>query len=186
MQPLRPECLLSLSIVVTACAGGQVSSSAPAAAASAGPAQAPRFDPDGALAPPVDYRSWVFLTSGFSMSYGPAAQAAAEGGVDLFDNVFVTPVAYRGFAATGVWPEGTMFVLEIRTAEVTGSIVTHGRYQTDLVAIEAAVKDTARFPDGWGYFPPGASPAQRGPDLRRDRDVRGGDPPLPGVGQRLR
>lgn len=86
------------------------------------------------------------------MSYGPAAQAAAAGGVDVLDNVYVAPAAYRGFLATGVWPEHTMFVLEIRTAEVTGSIVTRGRYQTDLVGIEAAVKDSVRFPDGWAYF----------------------------------
>ena len=45
-----------------------------------------------------------------------------------------------------------MFVLEVRTAEETGSIVTRGRFQTELVAVEAAVKDSRRWPGGWAYF----------------------------------
>jgi tetratricopeptide (TPR) repeat protein len=43
-------------------------------------------------------------------------------------------------------------VLEIRAGEGTGSIVTTGHFQTDLVGLESAVKDSARFPGGWGYF----------------------------------
>jgi hypothetical protein len=113
---------------------------------------APRFDADDRLQPPADYRSWVFLTSGYAMGYGPAAEAARAGGVETFDTVFVEPGAYAGFLDTGVWPEQTMFVLEIRTAEETGSIVNRGRFQTELVAIEAAVKDTQRYDAEWGYF----------------------------------
>jgi hypothetical protein len=141
-----------IPMVMAAC------SASPAAGGGAGPpppppAPPPPPPPAGGLEPPTDYRSWVFLTAGFAMSYGPAAQAALAGGVDVLDNVYVTPAAYRGFRATGTWPEATMFVLEIRTAEETGSIVTRGRYQTELVGIEAAVKDTARFGgSGWAYF----------------------------------
>ncbi len=120
--------------------------------APAAPEPGPRFDTAGALLPPRDYRSWVFLTSGFAMSYGPAAQVAAAGGVDALDNVYLSPAAYRQFLSTGVWPDGTMFVLEVRTAEETGSIVTRGRFQTELTGIEAAVKDSKRFEGGWGYF----------------------------------
>jgi hypothetical protein len=117
------------------------------------PDPGPQFDAEGRLLPPKDYRSFVFLTSGFAMSYGPAAVAAAAGGVDVLDNVFVDRAAYDGFLQTGVWPESTLFVLELRTAEETGSIVTRGRFQTDVVAIEVALKDSKRFPGGgWGYF----------------------------------
>jgi hypothetical protein len=143
------------SVAALACARTPVvasPASAPAAPAPAPPPPGARFNAAGELEPPTDYRTWVFLTSGFAMSYGPAVQAAAAGGVDVLDNVYVSPDAYRGFMATGVWPEATMFVLEIRTAEETGSIVTRGRFQTELVAVEAAVKDTRRWPGGWGYF----------------------------------
>ena len=45
-----------------------------------------------------------------------------------------------------------MFVLEVRSAEHTGSIVTVGHYQTDLAAVEVEVKDSARFEGGWGFY----------------------------------
>jgi cytochrome P460 len=156
MKPGRAPRYSLLAAALAGCATPGARASAPAAApaAVATPAAAPQgpvFDAAGNLAPPTDYRSWVFLTSGFAMSYGPAAVAAAAGGVDTFDSVFVAPAAYRGFLETGVWPESTMFVLEIRTAETSGSIVTRGRFQTELLGIEAAVKDQ-RFPGGWGYF----------------------------------
>ena len=124
----------------------------PATTPTAPAEESPRFNAAGELLPPKDYRTWMYVTSGFAMSYGPAAQAAAEGGLQVFDTVFVEHRAYEGFLATGVWPESTTFVLELRTAEGHGSIVTNGKFQTDLLGLEAAVKDSARFPGGWGYF----------------------------------
>jgi hypothetical protein len=142
-----------LGLALASCTASPAAAPAASTAAPADDEPGPRFDAAGTLLPPTDYRSWVFLTSGFAMSYGPAAQAAQAGGVDVLDNVYVTPAAYRAFRASGRWPEATMFVLEIRTAEETGSIVTRGRYQTELVGVEAAVKDTARFGgSGWAYF----------------------------------
>src|SRR5262245_48713237 len=76
---------------------------------------APSFTSDGQLARPLDYRSWVFVTSGLGMTYGPAKPA--EGRPPLFDNVFVTRDAYAAFLKTGTWPDKTMFVLEGRRAE---------------------------------------------------------------------
>jgi hypothetical protein len=111
----------------------------------------PTFSGDGRLARPDDYREWVYVTSGLGMTYGPA-QAAAERS-PRFDNVFVTPAAYREFLRSGTWPDKTMFVLEIRRAEENISINNGGRTQGDVVAIEASVKDRQRFADGgWGYF----------------------------------
>jgi hypothetical protein len=147
-----------LTLLAIGCAAPARPPATPAPAAVTGPVR-PVFDPaSGELQPPYDYRSWVYLTSGYQMSYGPAAVAANEGGVGAYDTVFVDPAGYAGFMKTGTWPEHTMFVLEIRAAEKTGSIVTGGRYQTDLLAIEAEIKD-ARIPGGWGFFsfPPDAS-----------------------------
>jgi hypothetical protein len=50
-----------------------------------------------------------------------------------------------------------MLLLEIRRGQVNVSINNGGQTQGDMAALEAAVKDTARFPDtGWGYFTFGA------------------------------
>lgn len=113
-------------------------------------ADLPRFNEQGELAFPGNYRDWVFLSSGLGMTYGPAAAMALEN--PMFDNVYVTPSAFAAFKESGKWPEGTMFVLEVRFSTSQGSINKGGFYQTDIAAVEVAVKDTKRFPTGWAYF----------------------------------
>ena len=113
---------------------------------------APAFTSAGQLVRPLDYRSWVFVTSGLGMTYGPAKPA--EGQPPLFDNVFVTRDAYNEFLSSGAWPDKTMFILEGRRAEANVSINNGGHTQGQMAFMEAAVKDTARFKNtgGWGYF----------------------------------
>lgn len=114
-------------------------------------ADAAQFDDKGELRRPADFREWVFLTSGLGMTYGP--NRPAPGRPPTFSNVFVDPEAYRAFMKTGEWPNGTMFALEIRRSVENASINNGGHTQGDVVALEASVKDTERFPDGgWGYF----------------------------------
>ena len=110
----------------------------------------PRFNEQSELAFPENYREWVFLSSGLGMTYGPAAAMALEN--PMFDNVYVAPAAFASFKETGKWPEGTMFVLEVRYSTSQGSINKGGFYQTDVAAVEVAVKDTKRFSTGWAYF----------------------------------
>ncbi|HVY64432.1 MAG TPA: cytochrome P460 family protein [Gammaproteobacteria bacterium] len=110
-----------------------------------------QFDAKGELKRPGDYREWVFLTAGLGMTYGPNAPRAGQPAP--FSNVFVNPDSYREFMKTGKWPNGTMFVLEIRQALENVSINNGGRTQGDVVALEASVKDSTRYPDGgWAYF----------------------------------
>jgi hypothetical protein len=112
-------------------------------------ADAPRYTDSGDLLRPDNYREWIYLSSGLGMTYGPAAQSSPK---PSFDNVFVSPDAYRSFLRTGQWPDKTVFILEIRRSESQGSINKAGFYQSEIRAVEAAVKDKARFPDEWGYF----------------------------------
>ena len=120
-------------------------------AAAQPPVPGPQFTANGELQRPADYRSWAFVTSGLGMTYGP--NAPAPGQPAPFSNVFVNPAAYRAFQASGRWPEGTLFVLEIRRAEENVSINAGGRTQGAVVALEASVKDSTRYPDGgWSYF----------------------------------
>ncbi len=135
-----------------ACAAALLAGCAQPHAEPTTPATGPQFDAAGQLLPPADYRGWRYITSGYAMGYGPVAQAAAAAGVRVFDTVYVAPAAHDQFVATGTWPESTMFVLELRTAEGEGSIVTDGQFQSGLEGLEAAVKDSARFTSGWGYF----------------------------------
>jgi hypothetical protein len=111
----------------------------------------PAYSGAGELIRSEAYREWVYLSSGLGMVYGPAA-AAAAGRPPMFTNVFVNPSSYREFMKTGVWPDETMFVLEIRASASDRSISNAGQFQADIVALEAEVKDQKRFADGWAYF----------------------------------
>lgn len=100
---------------------------------------------------PERYREWVYLSSGFDMSYQPPAQMA--GHHHTFDNVFANPEAYKAFMETGTWPDKTMLVLEARGAEGKGSINQQGNYQgSSVMGLEVHVKDEARFPGKWAFF----------------------------------
>ncbi len=92
---------------------------------------------------PADYREWVFLSSGLGMTYGPLATPPAN---PSFDNVFVKQAAHKAFLQTGKWPDGTMFVLEVRGSASQGSINKGGHFQTEaVVGIEAEVKKDGKW-----------------------------------------
>jgi hypothetical protein len=112
------------------------------------PTDAPQFTKEGRLVRPDKYREWIFLSSGLGMTYGPLARP----GEPSFDNVFVNPSAYREFLETGRWPNGTVFVLEVRSSQSQGSINRGGHYQGDVVGIETHVKDEKRFARKWAFF----------------------------------
>jgi len=108
----------------------------------------PQYTAKNELVRPATYRDWVFLSSGFGMTYNPAA-----GGHDMFTNVFVPQSAYQEFLKAGKWPEKTIFVVEERGADSRASINQHGQYQTtELMGIGVEVKDSSHFPETWAYF----------------------------------
>ena len=108
----------------------------------------PQYSAKNELMRPASYRDWVFLSTGFGMTYNPAA-----GGHDMFTNVFVPRWAYEQFLKSAKWPEKTMFVVEERGANSRASINHHGHYQTtDLMGMGVEVKDSSHFPEKWAYF----------------------------------
>src|SRR5215470_17101765 len=102
------------------------------------PAEGPEYTSDNQLKMPENYREWVYLTSGFDMSYSPNAMNM---GHHMFDNVFVNQEAYQAFLKTGTWPDKTVMVLEVRRAEGKGSINQSGNYQVvEVMGLEVHVK----------------------------------------------
>jgi hypothetical protein len=108
----------------------------------------PEYTQDGQLRLPADYREWVFLSSGFDMSYNPDMAMDHH----MFDNVFVDPESWKAFQSTGKWPDKTLLVLELRRAEDRGSINQKGNFQTETMGIEVHVKDESRFQGKWAFF----------------------------------
>jgi len=114
------------------------------------PSSGPEYTTDAQLKLPEHYRQWVYLTTGFDMSYSPNAMQMEH---HMFDNVFVNPEAYKAFVETGSWPDKTVLILEGRMAQGKGSINQKGNYQsTEITGIEAHVKDETRFPGKWAFF----------------------------------
>jgi len=135
-------------IVATVGAAVLIGVGATAVSQAQAPTSAAIFTADGKMEFPKDYRTWVYLSSGMDMVY-------TEGGggqMHAFDNVFVDPAAYAAFQKSGTWPDKTVMVLEIRGAEEHASINKGGRSQSNRMAVEVHVKDTARFKGGWGFF----------------------------------
>jgi len=131
-----------LLVLVLWPASGQRADSTPSTAG-------PEYTGDAQLKLPEHYRDWVYLTTGFDMSYNPAMQMS---GHHMFDNVFVNPEAYKSFVQTGTWPDKTMLVLEVRRAEGKGSINQKGNFQGTLMGLEVHVKDESHIPGKWGFF----------------------------------
>jgi Cytochrome P460 len=109
----------------------------------------PTFTSDGQMRLPANYREWVYLSTGFDMSYSASMSMDHH----MFDNVFVNPEAYQVFEKTGSWPDKTMMVLEVRGAQSKGSINQAGQFQSgDTMGIEVHVKDESRFKGNWAFF----------------------------------
>ena len=109
----------------------------------------PQFTSGGELKRPTDYREWVFLTAGLDMSYSSEQSPDHH----AFDNVLVNPRAYRSFLKTGTWPDGTILLIETRAGASKGSINKRGSFQTtEVMGLEAHVKDSRRFKGSWAFF----------------------------------
>lgn len=146
MKSLLTFTLAALGVLVLA-GGVAALAQTPAAPADTG---APRYDDQGRLIPPTDYREWVFLSSGMDMSY---SDAPAMEGAHMFDNVFPPRAAYAAFKRDGKWPDKTVLILENRGGATKGSINKRGQFQTgETMGLEAHVKDEARFKGSWGFF----------------------------------
>src|SRR5258707_3133991 len=75
----------------------------------AGQAQivAPQFTADGKLLRPEGYRKWVYVSSGYGMSYSQSPD-----GMQMFTHGFVTAAAYDYLVGNGQWLDQSMLVLD--------------------------------------------------------------------------
>ena len=138
----RISLVLALTLIMGALALRAGRSQTPVAASAS-----PQFTSDGKLVRPESYRRWIYVSSGYGMSYSQKAD-----GMQMFTNVFVNPASYDYYLAHGTWPDKTIFVLELYGSTSQGSINKHGNYQSDFMGLDVEVKDQARFPDKWAYF----------------------------------
>jgi hypothetical protein len=92
---------------------------------------------------PERYREWVFV--GSSTRLENSAEPSA------FQNVYISPEAYREYQKSGKFPDGAVLVMESAVAGSKGVEEAPGHYGKELLSVKVSVKDS-RFREGWGYF----------------------------------
>ena len=110
---------------------------------------APSYESSGALRRPEGYRTWVFVGASLGLSY---REGMHDEGPGEFHHVYLRPEAYEAWRQTGRFPDQTVLVLELHEAAQKVAPSRHGLFEGRRLALEAAVKDVRRFPDGWAYF----------------------------------
>jgi hypothetical protein len=108
----------------------------------------PQYDAGRNLQLPSGYREWVLVGSALGLSY-------SEGGADgplMFNTTLMEPTAYRHFVETGEFREGTMLALILQEVGTNAMPARRGQFATDVRAVEMAVKDRTRVPEGWAYY----------------------------------
>lgn len=110
------------------------------------------FEGQDTMLRPEGYREWVFVGSSTGLNYMPNPAPSSANSREDYKHVYINPAAYREFAQTGKFPEGTVMVLEIASAAVKSEPGLQGSYASEYIALEASVKDSKRFPGGWAYF----------------------------------
>jgi hypothetical protein len=107
----------------------------------------PRYDASRNLLLPDGYREWVLVGSSLGLSYSEAPQTH-----QMFNTTLMEPTAYRHFVRTGEFREGTMFALILQGVGTNATPARQGQFATNVHAVEMAVKDTSRVPEGWAYY----------------------------------
>jgi Cytochrome P460 len=108
----------------------------------------PRFASDGRLLRPEGVDRWVLVGTSLGQGYTDAT----EDGPGMFHRIYLESSAYEHFLGTGEFREGTMLALVIRRPERRVAPSRTGWTEGELLTLEMAVKDGARFPGGWAYF----------------------------------
>ncbi len=115
------------------------------------PQQTIRFNAQGELLPPPDYRRWVFVGTPLTPNSLNGGQAAFP----EFHNVYMDPVSFEAYEATGEFPDGTMIIKELLMVGAEQAVSGRGFFQGQYRGLEASVKSAEHFPDepgNWAYF----------------------------------
>lgn len=112
----------------------------------------PTYNENGDLLRPNNYETWAFAVSNLNLVFAPITPAE-DGEARVYNNIFVSPGAYREFLRSGTWPERTMLLTDLRRARANPTVPEAALVQGELIALAAAVKDHDRYGgNGWRYF----------------------------------
>lgn len=100
---------------------------------------------------PTDYRTWVFVGA-------PVTPNELNNGSAPFPeihSVYIDPVSYKHYKATGEFREGTIMMKELISVGSTVAVSGKGYFMGEFQGLEATIKSKEFFPDepgNWAYF----------------------------------
>lgn len=109
------------------------------------------FNDNNELIQPEGYRQWVHV--GTQVTPNDMNNGKAE--VPEFHNVYIDPESFAYWKKTGEFRDGTMVVKELLNVGTKKALTGNGYFMGTFTGLEAAVKDSKRFPDEpghWAYF----------------------------------
>ena len=141
---------------ISTIAGGRSRAGLPALAAllaimAPAAAQDVSFASDGSLEQPSGYREWVCVGTPLT----PNDMNGGEAPFPEFHSVYINPMAWQAYNQTGKFPDGTVLVKELLSVGKKQASSGKGYFMGEFIGLEAAVKDSKRFPKApgyWGYF----------------------------------
>lgn len=111
----------------------------------------PGFTADGKLMQPTGYREWIYIGTPLT----PNDLNPPEAPFPEFHNVYIHPSDFEEYKKTGKFPDGTILVKELVSVGSKQATSGKGYFMGEFNGLEAAVKDSKRFPDEpghWAYF----------------------------------
>jgi hypothetical protein len=111
------------------------------------PPVSPVFEGRDTLLRPENYRGWLLVSRTDGLQRSAGADNASSRTRPPAQRVYINPTAYREYARTGRFPEGTVMIWES-----LGKPETTYRPHKQSPALLASVKDDSRFEGGWGFF----------------------------------
>lgn len=108
----------------------------------------PGFTADGQLIRPTGYRHWLYIGTPLT----PNELNPPEAPFPEFHNVYIHPSDFAEYKSTGKFRDGTILVKELVSVGAKKATSGQGYFMGDFIGLEAAIKDSQRFPNEPGYW----------------------------------
>lgn len=106
------------------------------------------FNSDGDLVRPAGYREWVYVGTPLT----PNELNPPEAPFPEFHNVYIDPVSWAHYKATGEFRDGTILVKELVSVGSNVATSGNGFFMGNFSGLEATIKSSELFPDEPGYW----------------------------------
>ncbi|HSF19672.1 MAG TPA: cytochrome P460 family protein [Vicinamibacteria bacterium] len=140
----------SLAILALA-ACSSVSESQPRRESTSGSLPKPAIDANNVMTRPEGYRYWIFVGTPLT----PNDLNPPEAPFPEFHNVYIHPDDFAHYESTGEFRDGTVIIKELVSIGSKRATSGVGYFMGEFMGLEAAIKDSNRFPDepgSWAYY----------------------------------